>query len=158
MKALVYRRSVPLYLLGRILGRIQPRRFFPRLAPFGLREIPVPRNERGWVLVKNSLCGICGSDLGLLRGTESFLLEPYASFPAVMGHEIAAAIVAAPKDSQWNTGDRVVVEPLLSCAERGMPPCRFCSQGSYNLCESSTTGNLAAGQYWVQQKPWGRNG
>ena len=96
--------------------------------------------------MKNSLCGICGSDLGLLRGTESFLLEPYASFPAVMGHEIAAAIVAAPKDSQWNTGDRVVVEPLLSCAERGMPPCRFCSQGSYNLCESSTTGNLAAGQ------------
>jgi erythritol/L-threitol dehydrogenase len=145
MKALVYRRSVPLYLLGRILGRIQPRRFFPRLAPFGLREIPVPRNQRDWVLLKNSLCGICGSDLGLLRGMESFLLEPYASFPAVLGHEIAAAVVAAPKDSQWNTGERVVVEPLLSCAERGMAPCRFCSQGSYNLCESFTAGNLAAG-------------
>jgi len=146
MKALVYRRSVPLYLLGRILGRIQPRRFFPRLAPFGLREIPLPGNERGWVLLKNSLCGICGSDIGLLHGKESFLLEPYASFPAVLGHEIAAAVVAAPKDSQWNTGERVVVEPLLSCAERGMPPCRFCSQGCYNLCESSTAGNMDAGQ------------
>ncbi len=146
MKALVYRRSVPLYLLGRMLGRIQPRRFFARLAPFGLREIPVPINQRDWVLLKNSLCGICGSDLGLLRGMESFLLEPYASFPAVLGHEIAAEVVAAPKDSEWNAGDRVVVEPLLSCAERGMPPCRFCSQGSYNLCESSTAGNLPAGQ------------
>jgi threonine dehydrogenase-like Zn-dependent dehydrogenase len=64
----------------------------------------------------------------------------------VLGHEIAAEVVAAPKDSQWNTGDRVVVEPLLSCAERGMPPCGFCSQGSYNLCESFTAGNLDAGQ------------
>ena len=145
MKALVYRRSVPLYLLGRILGRIQPRRFFHRLAPFGLKEIPPPGNERGWVLLKNSLCGICGSDLGLLRGMESFLLEPYASFPAVLGHEIAAAVVEAPKDSEWNAGDRVVVEPMLSCAERGMVPCRSCSQGSYNLCESFTAGNLAAG-------------
>ena len=145
MKALVYRRSVPLYLLCRILSTIKPRRFFPSLAPFGLREIPLPRNERGWVLLKNSLCGICGSDLGLLRGKESFLLEPYASFPAVLGHEIAASVVAAPEDSEWNTGDRVVVEPLLSCAERGMQPCRFCSRGSYNLCESFTAGNLAAG-------------
>ena len=54
MKALVYRFSVPLYLLDRIPGRIQPRRFFPRLAPFGLKEIPVPGNQRGWVLLKNS--------------------------------------------------------------------------------------------------------
>ncbi len=145
MKALVYRRSVPLYLLGRILGRIQPRRFFPRMAPFGLREIPAPKSQRGWVLLKNSLCGICGSDLGLLRGMESFIMEPYASFPAVLGHEIAAAVVAAPKGSQWSTGERVVVEPLLSCSERGLPPCRYCSQGCYNLCECFTAGNLAAG-------------
>jgi threonine dehydrogenase-like Zn-dependent dehydrogenase len=145
MKALVYRRSAPLYLLSRTLGKIQPRRFFPRLAPVGLRQIPLPRNERGWVLLENRLCGICGSDLGLLRGMESFLLEPYASFPAVLGHEIAAMVVEAPNNSEWNRGDRVVVEPLLSCTERGAPPCRFCSQGSYNLCESFTAGNLAAG-------------
>ena len=39
------------------------------------------------------MCGICGSDLNLLKGAESFLLEPYASLPAVLGHEVVAEVV-----------------------------------------------------------------
>jgi threonine dehydrogenase-like Zn-dependent dehydrogenase len=67
---------------------------------------------------------------------ESLLLEPYADFPAVLGHEVLAEVAEAPADSGWRPGERVVVEPVLCCEVRGLPPCRFCSQGRYNLCEN----------------------
>jgi erythritol/L-threitol dehydrogenase len=147
MKALVYRRSVPLYLLERALSRLQPRKFFPGLAPLALRDMPFLLPRPGWVTLRNRLCGICGSDLGLLRATESFLLEPYCSFPAVLGHELAAEVVSAPVGSEWKPGDRVVVEPILACNVRGLVPCRFCAQGAYNLCENFTDGTLAPGSF-----------
>jgi threonine dehydrogenase-like Zn-dependent dehydrogenase len=145
VKALVYRRSVFLYLLASILSRIWPHRFFSRLSPLSLRDIPLPAPQDGWVTLRNRLCGICGSDLSLLKGAESLLMEPYASFPAVLGHEVVSEVMDAPRDSQWRPGDRVVVEPLLSCAVRGLPLCCYCAQGDYNLCENFTTGGLAPG-------------
>ena len=96
--------------------------------------------------LRNLLCGICGSDLGLLRGTESVLLEPYASFPAIIGHEMVSEVIEAPRDSGFRPGDRVVVEPLLPCRARRTAPCRFCAEGRYNLCENTTRGGLAPGQ------------
>jgi erythritol/L-threitol dehydrogenase len=144
MQALLYHRSIPRYLLCQGLNRLFPRRFFHRLAPLRLREIefsPPP----GWVVLRPRLCGICGSDLRLLKGVESFLLEPYASFPAVLGHEAVAAVMEAPPDSEWRPGDRVAVEPVLPCQVRGLPPCPFCAQGQYNLCENFTRGTLPPG-------------
>lgn len=91
------------------------------------------------------LCGICGSDLRLVRGEESFLMEPYASFPAVLGHECVAEVLEAPAGSAWKPGARVVVDPLLPCAVRGLPPCRFCAAGAVHLCENFTVGDLAPG-------------
>ena len=140
MKALVYRRSVPRYLLAGLASRAFPRRFFPALAPLRLEEIFV-NTPAGWVLVRNRLCGICGSDLRLLRGEESFLMEPYAFFPFVLGHEIVAEVIAAAPDTDWKPGDRVTVEPFLGCAARGLPPCRSCARGDRHLCE-----NLRAGE------------
>lgn len=144
MHALVYRRSVPRYLACQTLSRLQRRRFFPSVAPLRLeeRQLHVPQ---GWVTVNVSLCGICGSDIGLLRGSESYLMEPYASFPAVLGHEAVGEIVEAPANCGFKKGQRVAVEPLLSCEVRNLPPCPFCAQGDYNLCECFTAGNLAPG-------------
>lgn len=145
MKALVYRKSVPLYLINRCLSRLRPRDFYPGLSPLRLEETPfLPR--KGWVVLRNRLCGICGSDLGLLKGTESLLLEPYGSFPAIPGHEMVSEVISAPQESGWHTGDRVVVEPLLPCRARGLPLCRYCAEGRYNLCECTTEGDLAPGQ------------
>ena len=73
------------------------------------------------------------------------MLEPYASFPAVLGHEVVAEVVEAPPGSDWRPGDRVVVEPVLPCEVRGMPPCRFCARGQYNLCENFLEGDSAPG-------------
>jgi threonine dehydrogenase-like Zn-dependent dehydrogenase len=144
MQALVYYRSVLRYLAVKAANRIRPHRFFSGLAPLTLKEVDlVPR--AGWVIVRNRLCGLCGSDLNLIRGSESFLLEAYASFPAILGHEVVAQVEWAPPGSAWQTGERVVVEPVLSCQVRGLPPCRFCAQGKYNLCESFTQGPMAPG-------------
>ncbi len=145
MKALVYHRSVILYLLDGLLSRVRPRRFFPGLVPMSLTEIPFSPPVEDWVVVRNRMCGICGSDLRLLHGSESMLLEPYASFPAVIGHEIVGEVVSAPAGSRWKPKDRVVVEPVLACKQRGLPPCRFCAEGLYNLCENFTSGRLASG-------------
>jgi threonine dehydrogenase-like Zn-dependent dehydrogenase len=145
MKALVYHRSVVRYLLGQGLSRLRPRTFFARVAPLRLREIDFSPPGPDWVVLRPRLCGICGSDLRLLKGAESFLLEPYASLPAVLGHEVVGEVVEAPPGSDWRAGDRVAVEPVLPCAVRGLPPCRFCATGAYNLCENFLAGDLAPG-------------
>jgi threonine dehydrogenase-like Zn-dependent dehydrogenase len=146
MQALIYYRSVPRYLLAKALGFIRPRHFFAGLAPLRLKEIPFTP-PRSWVILRSRLCGVCGSDLRLLKGEESLLLEPYASMPAVLGHETVAQVVEAPPGSEWRPGERVAVEPVLPCEVRGLTPCRFCAQKQYNLCESFTQGELAPGPH-----------
>jgi threonine dehydrogenase-like Zn-dependent dehydrogenase len=131
--------------LAKALNRVWPHRFFAPLAPLRLKEVAFTPFDPRWVVLRSRLCGICGSDLNLLKGAESLLLEPYASLPAVLGHEVAAQVEQAPPDSQWRPGERVVVEPLLPCEVRGLAPCRFCAQGQYNLCENFTQGKLAPG-------------
>jgi len=145
MKALVYYRSVVRYLLAKGLNRFWPRTFFAGVAPLRLQEMEFSPPGPAWVVLRPRLCGICGSDLRLLKGAESFLLEPYASMPAVLGHEVVGEVVEAPSGSGWRAGDRVVVEPVLPCAVRGAPPCRYCAAGAYNLCENFLEGDLAPG-------------
>jgi threonine dehydrogenase-like Zn-dependent dehydrogenase len=145
MLALEYYRSIPRYLLAKSLSSLFPRRFFPWAVPLRLRKISFTRPRPDWVVLRPRLCGICGSDLNLLRGAESYLLEPYASFPCILGHEVVAEVVEAPADSGFRPGERVVVEPLLACQARGGAPCRFCARGDYNLCERFTQGDLPAG-------------
>ncbi|MEW6386898.1 MAG: zinc-binding dehydrogenase [Thermodesulfobacteriota bacterium] len=145
MLALRYHYSIPRYALAKVLGYLWPRRFFPGLAPVKLEQVSFSSPNPDWIVLRSRLCGICGSDLNLIKGAESYLLEPYASFPAVLGHEVVAEVMEAPVDTEWRPGDRVVVDPLLSCQARGLPPCSFCSQGRYNLCENFTRGGLAPG-------------
>ncbi|MBW1992707.1 MAG: zinc-binding dehydrogenase [Deltaproteobacteria bacterium] len=144
MQALEYYRSVPRYLLARCLAWCTPA-WLVRLAPLRLRRMVLELPGRDWLILRNRLCGICGSDLRLLKGAESWLMEPYASLPAVLGHEVVAEVAEAPAGSEWRPGDRVVVEPILPCEVRGLEPCRFCAQGDYNLCENFTRGDLAPG-------------
>jgi threonine dehydrogenase-like Zn-dependent dehydrogenase len=145
MLALEYYYSIPRYLLTKALSAFFPRRFFPWLAPVRLKEVAFTKPGPDWVVLRPRLCGICGSDLNLLRGQESYLLEPYASFPCILGHEVVAEVVEAPADSGFAPGERVAVEPLLACRARGLPPCRFCAQGDDNLCERFTEGELPPG-------------
>ena len=144
MQALVYYRSVLRYLASKAANRFWPHHFFHWLAPVTLKQVSLAPRE-GWVILRNRLCGLCGSDLSLLRGSESFLLEPYGSFPAILGHEVVSRIEWAPPDSGWHKGDRVAIDSVLGCQVRDLPACHFCAQGKYNLCECFTHGPLAPG-------------
>ncbi|MEF3697115.1 zinc-dependent alcohol dehydrogenase [Desulfolutivibrio sp.] len=146
MKALLYEKSIPRYLASALAARLDRRRFFPRVSPLRLAETPYDP-PAGWVRLRTLLCGICGSDLGLLKGHESVLLEPYASMPSVLGHEILAVVEQAPDGSGFSPGQRVAVEPILPCETRGLAPCRFCAAGDYNLCENFMRGDLPPGAF-----------
>ena len=145
MKALLYRRSIPRYLLSAFFSKLQRRRFHHLVTPLSLAEVPFAPARPGWATVRVSRCGICGSDLNLLKGAESMLLEPYASLPMVLGHEIVGVLESAPEGSGLAPGQRVVIEPVLDCAVRELPPCRFCARGDYNLCENFLDGALPPG-------------
>ncbi len=138
MRALEFRLSIPRYLLSKGLSRLFSRRFFAHASCLHYSEVPVPELPGpDWVRVKVEGCGICGSDLNALRGSESYSMEPYSSFPAVMGHEI----VGRAED-----GTRVAVENVLPCRTRGIdPPCHRCTDGDYNLCDHFRDGHIAPG-------------
>jgi len=131
MKALVYYPSVPRYLAARALGRRYP----TAALPLRLLELPEPQPPPGWVRARVRLAGVCGSDLALLLGKNSPRLSPFFSFPAVLGHEILAEVA----------GERVAVNPLLACAERGTEPCPACARGEEGLCQNVAGGGLAPG-------------
>lgn len=91
-----------------------------------------------WRRVLPSLSGICGSDTSAITGRASLYLDPLTSYPFVPGHEVVGVIEG--------DGTRVVVEPALGCAVRGVePPCARCLEGRPGLCENVTEGTIEVG-------------
>jgi 2-desacetyl-2-hydroxyethyl bacteriochlorophyllide A dehydrogenase len=84
--------------------------------------VPMPHREPGAVVIKVRACGICGSDLHVLHGTD-------APPPFCMGHEIAGEVLDVDADADVKPGDHVVVEPIVSCGR-----CRYCDSGNYSHC------------------------
>ncbi|HEX3605146.1 MAG TPA: alcohol dehydrogenase catalytic domain-containing protein [Candidatus Dormibacteraeota bacterium] len=142
MRALECTPTLPGYALARVAGGTRGGPFtMLRLAHRPPPELP----GEGWVRLRPTLAGICGSDLSALHGHASPYLGALASSPFVPGHEVVAT-VAASGDGRWRTGTRVVVEPLLSCTVRGVvPPCPRCAAGEPQGCESVAGDGLAAG-------------
>jgi threonine dehydrogenase-like Zn-dependent dehydrogenase len=95
--------------------------------------------------VRPTLAGICGTDLGLLTGHASPILSPFSSFPAVLGHEVVAVVEEAGRESGVVAGQRVVVDPVISCFVRDLEPCEQCRDGHPSLCERAADGPLAPG-------------
>src|ERR671910_3070643 len=116
-----------------------------RLSPLQLEEVPEPELPApDWVRVKPLLSGICGSDLGTLSAQNSPYFSPLTSPPFVMGHEILGEVVE--DNSGFSAGERVVVEPALGCAVRGIePPCAYCASGQYALCVNVAKGDISPG-------------
>jgi threonine dehydrogenase-like Zn-dependent dehydrogenase len=110
----------------------------PRFGPLRLAEVPLPEAPAGgWHLIRPRLAGICGSDLATLHGESSRWFEPVVSFPFVPGHEVVADAA---------DGRRVVLEPVLHCAVRGVTPrCPPCTHGRTNHCERLSAGTLKPG-------------
>ena len=137
MIALQFSRSVPRYAASRALGRAAPG-LLPRVAPLRLGHLDdpaLPNDE--WVRVHPRLSGICGSDLAMIAGTASFYFSPIVSMPFVPGHEIVGTL---------DDGQRVVIEPVLACAARGIEPaCEACASGRVGNCTRTAHGHIAPG-------------
>lgn len=121
--------------------------------PTALREVPEPQlSHRDWVLTRPRLTGICGSDskqilMDFGEGDADNAMSAFCSFPQVMGHEVVADVVAlGPEARGVEVGQRVVLNPWLSCGPRGIEPrCPACEAGDYSLCWSFADGALSPG-------------
>jgi len=97
----------------------------PGLAQLVEREVPEPGHTQVVIAIK--ACSICGGDLHIYRGK-----HPSAPLPTCLGHELAGDVVSTgAKVSSVQVGDRVTVEPVISCGT--CPPCR---RGQYGYCDN----------------------
>jgi threonine dehydrogenase-like Zn-dependent dehydrogenase len=106
-----------------------------------------------WVVTRPRLTGICGSDAKQVFmdwgdvGSPDNPMKEFFSLPQVLGHEVVADVVAlGPEARGVEVGDRVVLNPWLSCVPRGVTPvCPACEQGDLSLCWSFAHGPIAPG-------------
>ena len=138
MKALVFRHSLAREAASTIGGKMDRRAFVSRFAPVRIEEVeeqPLPAPD--WVRVSTTFSGLCGSDVKqiLLNGARDNPLTALVSFPHVLGHEAVGR--------RADSGERVVLNPWLSCAPRGIdPPCAACTEGRYPWCRNFRSGTL----------------
>ena len=150
MKALTYQPNAPRWLACKMIGALRPSVYWGGLSGLRYREVEMPELPDGrWVRLRTLLGGICGTDLALIlqRNHPASYLQGLTSFPVILGHENIAVIdEVAGEVRGWRVGERVCVEPALSCEPRGInPPCPPCVAGRFSLCENVTAGRLPAG-------------
>lgn len=146
---LEYHRSPVRYLANRAatgtrIGARASGALAANLSPLRLVNRPDPRPPgEDWGRVRPILSGICGSDLGLLTGRNSLYLSALISMPFTPGHEVVGELLDdLPGLSR---GTRVVLDPVLGCAPRGVDPCAACAAGDHNRCDHLTAGRVSAG-------------
>jgi threonine dehydrogenase-like Zn-dependent dehydrogenase len=149
MNTLLFERSVPRFAAARVMsslgsGRgagVGPLRLVERVAP------TVPAAD--WVHVEPILSGICGSDLATLDGRSSRYFEDIVSFPFVPGHEVVGTLAVDALGAQGAVlpaGSRVVIQPVLGCAARGIEPlCPACHAGNVGNCGRLAFGHIRPG-------------
>ena len=91
-----------------------------------IKQVADPTPLPSEAVVKVEACGICGTDIHVLRGE----FAP-TRYPIVPGHEFCGEVVAIGTDARnLKVGDFVAVDPSLFCGR-----CRQCRAGRFNLCE-----------------------
>ncbi|MDR2391980.1 MAG: zinc-binding alcohol dehydrogenase family protein [Planctomycetota bacterium] len=89
-------------------------------------EKPKLANSRE-VIIKVVSGSICGSDIGIFKGTNSV-----ATYPIVIGHEFAGVVTEIGSEvTTLKEGDLVAVDPVRSCGH-----CYACTHGRQNVCSS----------------------
>jgi threonine dehydrogenase-like Zn-dependent dehydrogenase len=140
MKGVTFNVSVPHFLLAKTAGRISDSALYGLLSGVKMSDLPDPQLPGpDWVEIEVVAGGICGSDISNLTYSASPAMEPFGSFPAVLGHEIMGRVKSVGTNvSKMSQGQRVTVDPMISCTTRGYPPedpCSSCSEGLHCTCE-----------------------
>ena len=107
-------------------------------SPLVIEDIPEPKPRQGEVLIKVAACGVCHSDLHVIKGE-----LPYPT-PTVLGHEMSGIVVeVAPDVTNVKPGDRVVSTFILPCGR-----CNACARGRDDLCENFFAVHRAKGVFY----------
>jgi S-(hydroxymethyl)glutathione dehydrogenase/alcohol dehydrogenase len=93
--------------------------------PLEVERIPVPGPRRGEILVKVAACGVCHTDLHVIKGEVAF------PTPAVLGHEISGTVVELGEGVAGPAvGSRVIGTFIMPCGS-----CPACTRGRDDICE-----------------------
>lgn len=139
MKAVSFNVTIPSYVVGKSLGRVTEAALFGGLSGVRYADLAEPELPGDhWVKLEVLLAGICGSDIGNLTLKASPAMEPFGSFPAVLGHEVLARVIeVGPGVTRVEPGQRVAVDPGVSCVVRGFSDgeqCTSCLEGLPATC------------------------
>jgi len=141
VRAVLAQMSPPRYVVTSLLSRVKDDAGWSRGGLLSLRddlaEPHVPVGD-GWVRVRPELSGICGSDVAFAHATTSMVLTAfYAADRAILGHEVVGVVESVGSGvMRVAAGDRVVLDPVLSCRHRGYdPPCESCRRGLPYVCQ-----------------------
>lgn len=103
--------------------------FFVGNETFEVRETEMPKAGKGEIVVRNMVCGVCGTDVHIYHG------EPGSADvtpPVVLGHEYSGVVVEVGEGvTSLKPGDHVTVDPNIYCGK-----CEYCRNGKKQLCES----------------------
>lgn len=90
-----------------------------------IEDIPIPQPRAGEVLVRVHACGVCHTDLHVIKSEVGF------PRPAVLGHEVSGVVVeVGPGVKNVAEGDSIVSSFIMPCGT-----CRRCVRGHEDLCE-----------------------
>lgn len=93
-------------------------------SPLVLEDIPIPEPREGEVLIHNTACGVCHTDLHVMKGEVGFPL------PGVLGHEVSGVVAEVGRGvTAVRPGDRVVGSFIMPCGW-----CENCARGMEDLC------------------------
>ena len=92
-----------------------------------LLDRDAPQAEPGDVVLRIDAVGICGSDMHAWHGH-----DPRRKPGLVLGHEFAGTVLAS-RHADWQPGQRVTGNPLITCGT-----CDYCVTGRDNLCSRRT--------------------
>ncbi len=96
-----------------------------------LEDIPVPKPEEGWILVKVLRTSICGTDLHIWKWDH--WSQHRIKIPQTIGHEFVGEVVELGKGvKRIKVGDIVTAETHIVCGQ-----CEFCRTGKAHVCPNT---------------------
>jgi succinate semialdehyde reductase (NADPH) len=112
-------------------------------APMTVEEVPTPEPRAGEVLIRVEACGVCHTDLHVIKAEVRF------PTPCVLGHEVSGTVVAhgpglsASDVERLAVGRRVVGAFIMPCGT-----CYYCVRGQDGLCETFFIVNRLQGKLY----------
>lgn len=148
MKAILADFSLGREVWGRVRATILRREDASYALSLQPAEVPEPTLVASqWVRVRTIMSGISDMDEALILHHDPAPFGAFLSFPFIPGNENLGIVTEVGDDVRGiEPGERVVVDPVLSCRPRQVqPPCPSCSRGEPSACRNFAKGVVGPG-------------